>query len=745
MLNFYKKIRFVFFFIAIVLFFLCFVEEAQGQKNYAALQIWHQDSIYYMGENLRFFPSLEGSETIEEVSDSAFWEANFQDTLLLEKKHRYIWIYFEVENLTSQKRWYLTSDQYKASFYQQIAPQQWQRQVFGFSTTWEEASNFFSKYHLPLILDKTKSAFFMKIEVEDCGCHLNFHKGRSKNFFIKPETKILLSYIKTYYFEIFILAGILFLCIYNLFIGIYTRSLTYMLYTLTAVGFWFYLFLSSALFNSSYFNWFDSKNLQTHVLNIAVSCAVIFFIFFALSFFRFKGNKILIKTFYGSAVFLLIMIFYFLVVFYNEETPSFHNTIVNFSNVVYLILVVLMLIFSALKLRQKAAAARIFFLSNLIPWLLMAYYAWFVILAGGDNLYAGLNYLYVAISLQVLFFSIALAQRFNLIKKQVAEKQLEKEQLERQKALEMQNLIAQKNTELEQKVIARTQEISAKNEELNQIIEELDVANEKLQDAFGSLEAQHLQITDSISYALTIQEAVLPKQEVISQRLPNNAILFLPRNVVSGDFYWFADLGEGRSLIGAFDCTGHGVPGAFMSLISIQILNEIVFDKKIVEPAHILTALQAAIYDRLRQEETQNKDGLDAALLLIDQTEKEVLFAGAKNPLYYWTNSQDEIVEIKGDNIFIGGENLQTLAFTQHKLSFAQQSHTFFIASDGYQDQFGGVASKKMMKKGFKNNLKAAAKLPIDEIGNFLQQKFQEWKKAEEQTDDVLVIALRLG
>ncbi|WP_086047795.1 7TM diverse intracellular signaling domain-containing protein [Hugenholtzia roseola] len=753
MSNFCKKINLnVLIFIGTLFVGLILQKDAQGQHLVSPLQMLNPDSTYHLAKNLHFFPSPDGKEKIEQVSDSAFFAANFGDTLILEEKHQYIWLYFEVENLTPQRRWYLQADQYKAFLYQQIAPQKWKEQIFGFNTTWEEAANIFSKYDLPLVLEKGKNAFFLKAEIENCGCSFDFHQRRARAFFIEAEPKILSFYAKQYLFEIFVLSGILFLLIYNFFIGIYTRSLTYIFYTLTTVGFWFYILIGSNLFRNSYLNWFDYKNILIYLMNISVSCAAIFFILFALSFFRFKGNRILIRTFYVSIILLLVIVFYFLFITVFKKSYSFHNNIVIVSNYMYVFLVVAMLLFSFLKWREKAAAARIFFLSNFIPWLLMGYYAFLVILSVQITSQI-LNYLYAAVSLQVLFFSIALAQRFNLIKKQVAEKQLEKEQLERQKALEMQNLIAQKNAELEQKVVIRTKEIVSKNEELNQIIEELDVTNEKLQEAFGSLETQHLQITDSIRYALTIQEAVLPKAQVISQSLPQNAILFLPRNVVSGDFYWFADLGGRRTLLGVFDCTGHGVPGAFMSLISIQILNEIVFVKKINEPAAILAALQTAIYDRLRQEETQNKDGLDAALLLIDQVEKEVLFAGAKNPLYYLAHSkkeiqeeiQEEIMEIKGDNIFIGGESAQTASFTQHKLSFAQNKHTFFIASDGYQDQFGGEAAKKMMKKGFKNNLKAAAKLPIHEVDKFLYQRFQAWKKDEEQTDDVLVIALRLG
>ncbi len=246
-------------------------------------------------------------------------------------------------------------------------------------------------------------------------------------------------------------------------------------------------------------------------------------------------------------------------------------------------------------------------------------------------------------------------------------------------------------------------------------------------------------ITDSINYASRIQQAILPELQTIQAQLPKTFIFFQPRDIVSGDFYWFwQHPTRQRTLLIAADSTGHGVPGAFMSLIGDALLRQIVQQQPDILPHQLLQELHQGIRRALRQNQTQNKDGMDMSVCLIDAKDKKLHFAGAKNPLIYFKNKQ--LYEIKGDRMSIGGsEKGQIRNFTLHTRSL-QEIDNLYLASDGFQDQFGGEKGEKLMRKGFRQILTQIAPLPIQEQQQALQKAFEDWKGTEKQLDDVLVI-----
>ncbi len=257
-----------------------------------------------------------------------------------------------------------------------------------------------------------------------------------------------------------------------------------------------------------------------------------------------------------------------------------------------------------------------------------------------------------------------------------------------------------------------------------------------------TIEKSNQNITASIRYAQRIQEAMLPKREEIAEHLSEHFILFIPKDIVSGDFYWFLHQ-KGKSIIAAIDCTGHGVPGAFMSLVGEALLTQIVQRDSIMEPDIILEKLHEGINRVLKQGSSDNKDGMDIALCVIDKSKGEISFAGATNPLVI-VDDQQNLTLIKGDMISIGGRRrgAKKKKFQKHVMPI-QANATYYIYSDGYQDQFGGSKNSKFMRKNFRELLASISQENLSTQEMTLEQKLYEWKKDQTQTDDILVIGFK--
>jgi tetratricopeptide (TPR) repeat protein len=311
---------------------------------------------------------------------------------------------------------------------------------------------------------------------------------------------------------------------------------------------------------------------------------------------------------------------------------------------------------------------------------------------------------------------------------------------EKQKA----NLVLkEKNEQIEK----QRKQILEKNEELNQINEEIRITLEMVKEQKQIIEDTNKHITSSINYAQRIQNAMLPLEEEISNALgkENFFILYQPRDIVSGDFYWFEEINE-QQIFAVADCTGHGVPGAFMSMIGNQVLYETITKKKITQPAKILQQLHIEIRKALKQDKTQSRDGMDIALVDIDRKKQQITFAGAKNPIVFIQNN--ELHYIKGDRLAIGGlrENHQE-TFTQHTISYSKENPiTFYLFSDGYTDQFGGEKDKKFGISRLKQYLFSIYQNPLSVQKDLLKTKIENWQIEgnEEQIDDILIAGIRV-
>lgn len=277
--------------------------------------------------------------------------------------------------------------------------------------------------------------------------------------------------------------------------------------------------------------------------------------------------------------------------------------------------------------------------------------------------------------------------------------------------------------------------------EIKETNEELQTNQEALEKSNLELEQKNANITSSITYAQRIQEAMLPSQFVIREHLPESFILFLPRDIVSGDFFWFADKGD-RIFIAAVDCTGHGVPGAFMSMIGTQLLNDLVNKYGLTESDEILNELHAGVLKALKQEQTQNNDGMDMALCVIHKETHTVQFSGAKNPLMVVRNGDIEV--IKGDRYPIGGSQIARRGpYHKHTVEVKADT-TFYIYSDGFQDQYGGPDNRKFMTKHFRTLLHKLHGLSMRQQQKELETVLADWQGDLPQVDDILVMGFRL-
>ena len=326
------------------------------------------------------------------------------------------------------------------------------------------------------------------------------------------------------------------------------------------------------------------------------------------------------------------------------------------------------------------------------------------------------------------------------------------------------NLIRDKRI-LEQKVIERTAEIQAQKEEIlaqRDLIEEQKSEVEKQRDIANNqrdqIGEQKKAIMDSIFYARRIQTAILPPQDMLQQILPNHFILYRPRDIVSGDFYW-ATQRENKIIVTAADCTGHGVPGAFMSMLGIALLSEIVNKREILSAGEILTNLKANIIRSLHQtgKDNEAKDGMDISLCVIDKESRELQWAGAFNSLWLlrktvpefekltpepMVDGDFELHEIKPDRMPIGIFLRSKDNFTNNIIHF--KSHdTIYLFSDGYEDQFGGEQGRKFMSRNFKRLLLSVQNVDLNSQKEILAKTIDDWQKGYEQVDDILVIGIR--
>jgi serine phosphatase RsbU (regulator of sigma subunit) len=346
----------------------------------------------------------------------------------------------------------------------------------------------------------------------------------------------------------------------------------------------------------------------------------------------------------------------------------------------------------------------------------------------------------VAFILELLIFTFGISFRYFLIEE-------DKQKFQKQLIVQL-----NENAELHQKV---NRELANKVKERTLEIEQQRdiVINQKNQ-----IETINTEITDSIRYAKYIQTSVLPKPEQLESLLGDHFILYKPKDIVSGDFYWTSNI-ENKTIIAAVDCTGHGVPGAFMSMLGITLLNEIINKEYITHPGVILRRLRKEVINSLKQkgERGEQKDGMDIALCTLDLENMKLQFAGANNPLFIIRESNleqvgelrnelpggDRLYEIKGDLMPIGiYDRMEN--FTSHEIDIFK-GDTFYLFSDGFPDQFGSPDRKKFGYKQFRELLLKNNSASMTDQKNMLEKTLIEWMGINSQIDDILVIGFKIS
>ena len=279
------------------------------------------------------------------------------------------------------------------------------------------------------------------------------------------------------------------------------------------------------------------------------------------------------------------------------------------------------------------------------------------------------------------------------------------------------------------------------------LIEGLQEANRTLErkvlERAREIEQQRLNITDSIHYASRIQKALMLPSEELEKILPSHFILNKPKDIVSGDYYWVSHKDD-KLIIAVADCTGHGVPGAFMSIMGINFLNEIVNKSETIKANEILNELRDKLIKSLGQtgQKDEAKDGMEMALCVVDSKNRTLQYSGAFRPMYLLR--KDELVMIKGDPMPIGIYNEKEVPFTNKELPFKDKD-MIYLFTDGYVDQIGGLDRKTFKSIRFKALLNEIHSKPLDEQRSILREEHEIWRSGHEQIDDIMILGVRLS
>jgi serine phosphatase RsbU (regulator of sigma subunit) len=444
-----------------------------------------------------------------------------------------------------------------------------------------------------------------------------------------------------------------------------------------------------------------------------------------------------------------------------------------FIHIIHIIAFVFLLTFAITTFRKNHYLAGYYLWANTIFFtFLCAFVVYVIVKPNTDTLATHLlaNSLKIGSFGQVLLFTLALSNRIGLLNRRVLETELEKERMEKDQILRIQDIITNTNLDLEQKVKERTSEINSQKEELKTQAENIESAYQEISKQKMIIEKAHSQITDSLYYASLIQRAVLPSNEIINKYFDQNFILYWPRDIVSGDFYWAAEVNN-QKLFAVADCTGHGVPGAFMSMLGISLLNEIVKREHITKPSEVLDNIKDNLLNALQQEDEENevRDGMVIAFCAIsDQQGKTILdYAGSHTPCYI-IKSDNQSVEptphiektiakggyslytIKPDNIPIS-KHFKDKSFKNYSIEL-KQGDMVYITSDGIIDQLGGPDYKKFSTKRLQEILLDIHLQDANSQKDYIEKKILDWinypdpetGSPSDQIDDICLVGIRI-
>ncbi len=710
-------------------------------QNTQTIVVADKNDLLLVGKQIYFLEDRSGKMTIQDVlkpENQARFEQNTQDIFKPKRSdYYYYWLKLTIENRTETPLWLDlgTSFLLYIDYYTQTEGKyQIHTQTGAFRPAKSRAfsSNVF---WLPLPDSLPNQAVYLRIYLEN-PAPIPLYVGTLETL---SQNKTLHDYIVGGF-----LGLVLIMFGYNLFLYFATQDRIYSLY----LGYLFMLFFFLPFLNNYPFiaDWFG-EDLRSFWFDYVYSWSFPFFLFVGIFFIKFLGiNKK--HTFIYYALFVIIAIRTALIPFLNFTglVSSF------FLGTSYQIVVIVFYLFlfsssAYLWLRYKNQNAFYHFLawSGFMVGVVVTIFATQGILPYN---YMSRNATFFGAGWEILMFSLALANRINTMRK---EKQISEIAL-LEKIKENERILREQNELLEQKVNAKTfdlqiayEEIRAANLELANTQTETVFQKEILEIKNQQLEEQKYKINQSIESAKLIQHAILPTSQKMESIFAEHFVLFMPKDTVSGDFYWVNQI-ENKKILIVADCTGHGVSGAFMTLIGSALLDRIINMSSIHDPKIILKKLHFEIQVVLQQQETGNTDGMDVIVVLLEENISldglKITFAGAKRPLYCLVAGENEVRKIAGSRKMIGGLESNKKEFVNEYLDLPKNS-LLYLCTDGYADQ-NNEERRKFGEHQLLKMINEIHSLALETQKHLLQAEILQFMGDEEQRDDILVLGVRV-
>jgi serine phosphatase RsbU (regulator of sigma subunit) len=693
------------------LFFLAllFALPSYGQEAFNINE--HFDSETMVGNKVGVIEVMQSDTLPESIFNTIPQAKALNSPFLLQKKNERFWIYFKVKLQKPQDVYFVYASLDTVSiFIRPKSKEEWRRLV-----PEEQPFYYFSPKYVAHILTKQDKEETYEVLVSASSLYqLSLSRRSYFEYFQLPALVLLLSSCFGAVFIIFL---------YNLFLFISVKDNLYLYYLLyLAANTLFLLNMANILEKVKFYN-FDIFPKSIYLFPPLT--LVPFILLFSYAFLRPKKVwKIAYLVFGSFALLLWLLLPVMSVSFAYSTAVALASVTVNFMLVSGLVSWI----------REKNKNARFFvlaFLSYIMTGNIAVLVNWGYIEQNDITQ----NILLIGSVFEAAFLSFALADRINIMKKEREEAQ--------HKALSFKNkneqILRNQNEVLEQKVQERTQEISTQNEELQQQQEEINAINERLGEQMEKLAQSSEAINASIRYAQTIQEAILPQTKKLEAFFQEIFILYRPQHIVSGDFFWFEEFEE-YQLLAVGDCTGHGVPGAFMSLLGMSFLSEAAKEKTSNSPEEILDQVNTLLISSLKQKETGNQDGME---LIVCRLESQTIkYAASKRPLFVVLPS-GKLQKIKGSRRYIGVTRAkQVKSFEVHTLERTPQT-MLYLTSDGYQDQ-PNPQRKRLGSQKMLTVLQENAQKHCTTQKEALEKLLDSHQQDTLQVDDITILGVRL-
>lgn len=729
-------------------------------------EIWDSSKSHQLNKTIQTLPDWDGRLSVEKAIE-LLNNNRFKNDTSINSDAQFHWIYIEIENnCKDSEDWHLWVQPHHNNTLYAI-DNEWAKEVCSNGIYVKHSQGSFPEN--PRVLKVTlpyKKVVRMLIRINTS------IQQEYKPFFdvtIRPQKVEMKRYYATWILLAIIEGILLTISFFVLQFWIITRNKSFMYYFLAFFSFLLYFLTNDRVayavlgtdiltrFTSNYFALFSSffyLNFSRHFLDGDKKLKT--------------WNRILRNYIYVYLAALVVIILIHTKVIWNV-TP--------YLNFIHVFGFLLLIIFSIQALRIGVKQAKYFLVANAIFFVFLFIYIVFLYLKIEHKAPFWVeSSLKLGIVAQAFMFALVIAHRFNVLNREITLQKFNKERLEKEKILEIQKIITSKNNELESKVMERTAEINHQKEELRTQAEHLEEANTEITKQKKLIERAHTQITDSLFYAAMIQQAMLPKPSLLSLCFRNHFALYRPRDIVSGDFYWAAQI-ENIKFIAVADCTGHGVPGGFMSMLGISLINEIVKREGITRPNEILNLLRIHLINALQQESMNElmRDGMEISICAIYQTDDDVMnkrltleYAGAHNPIYVITNpsniskqnvSDIEIFEknescalyqLKADAMPIS-IHFKLNPFTLRTIKLFEND-MLYLFTDGIIDQIGGNENKKYSSINFRNLILEIHKNEPQEQMRLIEENINNWMncvssengQVYDQIDDICVLGIRI-